>query len=355
MPIEQDIPTVLSWAAGLTGGIQLLGFIHGFTFQTEAFYDALGGINSLTFVVLAFILRGEELWGNPRQISISCLFAASRLWLLSFLAWRAKERGGDGRFDKLKPYFFTFLIVWFLQAVWVFCVGLPVLVLDGITESVPLNVGDYICIGLFTLGLLAQIHSDIVKAMWVKSGRAGGFCTRALWYWSRHPNYFGEILMWWCAWGLCVRPMLVGSNVAVYCALAVLSPLITTLLLLGVSGMPLAEGKALERYYTGKYREEYIAYRERTSPLIPVPTSLYKALPIAVKRIFFLEFKCYEYTPADSEGASGKRGRSPRGKSPRSGISSSGSSSNTVSLLKSRKPSTSSKRKSSSTGGRKSK
>ncbi|CAD7950602.1 unnamed protein product [Amoebophrya sp. A120] len=328
--MTSDIPELLWTAAALTAGIQGLGFLHGYWFQTEVFYDALGGINSLFFVGLAVVLNYTSFGNNAnffdesRKVSISALFAVSRLWLLAFLAWRAKERKGDGRFDELKPYFFTFLLVWIMQGVWCYCVALPLLVLTGVRgEAGKLSSPvDYLSVMFFLVGLVCEISSDIVKASWVKEGRPGGFCTRGLWYYSRHPNYFGEILMWWSAFGLCIQPMMVDSGVTGYMLLAVLSPLITTFLLLCVSGVPLAEGKHLERYL--KY-PDFPAYRKRTSCLVPMPPGVYERIPSLLQRLLLCEWKRYEYVEPAGASTSrqhpgspkpSKRGSSgPRGKS----------------------------------------
>eukprot|EP00392_Amoebophrya_sp_AT5.2_P001780 g1785.t1 len=307
--VAEEISEFLAAAAAVTAVIQFCGFLHGYAFQTEVFYDALGGLNSLAFVVLAFVLRSPDaILKDPRTLAISTLFALSRLWLLSFLAWRARERKGDGRFDKLKPFFFTFLLVWVMQAIWCYAVALPLLVLDGIVESVPLEASDYAGISLFACGLLAEVHSDVIKARWVQAGRPGGFCTRGLWYYSRHPNYFGEILMWWSAWALTLAPAVRHPDAfGKFAALAVLSPAVTTFLLTCVSGVPLAEGKHLERYQ--KYNPQFADYRRRTSCLVPMPPSVYERIPRVLQRVFLCKWTMYEYPGGDASGRS-KRGRS---------------------------------------------
>ena len=43
-----------------------------------------------------------------------------------------------------------------------------------------------------------EVVADLQKTLWVRAGRRGGFCTAGVWHYSRHPNYFGEMLQWWC-------------------------------------------------------------------------------------------------------------------------------------------------------------
>ena len=90
----------------------------------------------------------------------------------------------------------------------------------------------------------------------------GRFISSGLWRYSRHPNYFGEMLVWW---GLFVYsvPFLDGAAFAV-----VIGPLFVTLLLLFVSGIPLLERSADEKYGDDPaYRE----YKRATSILVPLP------------------------------------------------------------------------------------
>ena len=71
----------------------------------------------------------------------------------------------------------------------------------------------------------------------------GHWCDSGLWKWSRHPNYYGEMLVWWGAFILCVR---IIDDAALWTA--ILSPIFLMLILLFVSGIPLLEKKADERY-----------------------------------------------------------------------------------------------------------
>ena len=59
---------------------------------------------------------------------------------------------------------------------------------------------DLALLGGFVFGVLIEIVADVQKARWVRSGRPGGFCAIGVWSFSRHPNYFGEMLQWLCCW-----------------------------------------------------------------------------------------------------------------------------------------------------------
>ena len=84
----------------------------------------------------------------------------------------------------------------------------------------------------------------------------------------------------------------------------VLSPVLTFLILMLLSGMPTAEGDNQRRYMrTPQARAAFLAYRSRTSPLVPLPPPLYEALPLGVKRWALCEWKMYECT--EGEGGEG--------------------------------------------------
>jgi len=288
--------------SALTGGIQGAGYLHGYLYQTEHWYDFTGAVNSLAFLAVGAATVPGNMIDDPRKILMGATFALSRAWLLGFLTWRAGARGGDARFDELKISWWKYLIVWALQGIWVLGVAMPLIVTAGMKSNTgALTVGQGILGGLFGAGLVLEVWADIVKARWVSAGRKGYVCSVAPWTWSRHPNYFGEILMWWSAWGLCMASG--ASSVLGWTLGALASPFITTTLLLFVSGMPLAEGQKLERFYTATNPEvtkAYIEYREKTSPLVPLPCWLWTKLPAWMKRVFFFEWDRYAYKAPDA-------------------------------------------------------
>lgn len=290
--------TILWISAVITAAIQLIGFTIAYALTTEVFFDILGGLNFLTLGIYSAIdgQSSELPWNeDPRKISCTIIFSCSRLWLLIFLAWRAHERGGDSRFDDVKGNFWVFLFFWVFQAVWCFAISLPVIFVNssqsGTTEF---SVFDYFAIIGFGLGLIIEVAADIQKSLWVKAGRQGNFCRVGVWNYSRHPNYFGEILQWWSAWGFSYNS---GSGVGdAQWWVGILSPLLTMQILLftGGTGVANANGAGLKRYYDN-CPDEYSDYRASTSILIPMVG--YRYVPLFIKRTIFLDLKRYEYQP----------------------------------------------------------
>jgi len=291
---------MLPEAAAITAAIQLCGFSIAYTLRTEVFYDILGGLNFLILGIYSAIYgqsSGHSWVEDSRKVSCTLIFLCSRLWLLLFLAWRAHERGGDSRFDNVKQNFSLFLIYWTVQGVWVFTISLPLIFVNSsATSPTKLSVVEYITIIGFGIGVILEVLADLQKSIWVKSGRQGKFCQVGLWEYSRHPNYFGEMLQWWSFWLFSYSS---GSGFGdIRWWIGILSPLFTMQLLLftGGTGVANANGKGLKRYYD-ECPKEYAIYRKSTSILIPMVG--YKHVPMCLKRTIFLDLKRYEYEPKE--------------------------------------------------------
>ncbi len=236
-------------------------FLFAAAFKTDKLTDIT---YSLTFFLLTLFLllaSGQTLSYHKVLVSAAILVWSMRLG--GYLFYRIIKIGKDARFDDKRGDFVKFLKFWVLQATTVWLVMLPF----SLFMSSPSKDGalpfTLIGIVLFSLGLLIESISDAQKyryrsnpennAHWMDAG---------LWKYSRHPNYFGEMLVWWGLF-IVVVPSLRGFG-----WLTVLGPLFITLLLLFVSGIPLLEKSADRKYGNNP---EYLAYKESTSILIPLP------------------------------------------------------------------------------------
>lgn len=161
--------------------------------------DFAGGTN---FVVLAIITLAFSGYAHARQIVVSLFIIAWGARLSAFLLFRIIKTGKDDRFDDKRDNFFKFLGFWIFQMVWVWTVSLPVTVLNSpnitrFPQPAFGTGGDIAGVILFALGFVMESLSDIQKYRFKVSHRAdkGAVCDRGLFSWSRHPNYFGEILI----------------------------------------------------------------------------------------------------------------------------------------------------------------
>ena len=217
---------------------------------------------SLTFMLLAVVLlfTGAR---EPVQLVASLLVFVWAVRLGAYLFRRILRMKVDHRFDGMRDEPLRFARFWVLQAITVAVVMLPVSYL--LDQEHPRYVGAWAAVGVavwlagFVLEAVADAQKSAFKA---KDENRGRFISGGLWHYSRHPNYFGEMLVWWGLFFYTV-PVLHGAAFAV-----VAGPLFITLLLLFVSGIPPLERSAEEKHGDDPaYRD----YKRRTSILVPLP------------------------------------------------------------------------------------
>ena len=217
---------------------------------------------SLTFALLAIVLPFTGARRTSQLIAaLLVLLWAARLG--AFLFRRILRMKVDHRFDEMRDKPLRFARFWLLQAITVAVVMLPVSYL--LDRSSAPGVGAWGAAGAaaWLAGLLIEAVADAQKSAFrARDENRGRFIATGLWRYSRHPNYFGEILVWWGLF-LYAIPFLDGAAFVV-----VIGPIFITLLLLFVSGIPLVERSADEKYGDDPaYRD----YKRRTSILVPLP------------------------------------------------------------------------------------
>lgn len=190
--------------------------------------------------------------------------------------------GVDRRFEDIRTSPFAFAAFWALQAVWVYVIALPVMLLSMSTKVVPLSAIDAVAATMFVVGLVIEVVAD-----WQKSEQRErkSWADEGLWRYSRHPNYFGDILVWWGVYLGAVRALAGGLQ-----WVAALSPIAECAALLFLSGVPILEKGGDER--NGE-KEEYWRYKRRTSVIVPMPPTLYERLPRGVKRWVLLDLPMF--------------------------------------------------------------
>jgi steroid 5-alpha reductase family enzyme len=218
---------------------------------------------SLSFAVLAIALPflGAR---EPVQLVAALLVLVWAVRLGGYLLGRILRIKVDHRFDQMRDSPLRFARFWLLQAISVAVIMLPVTYLLGQETTAP-GSGLWAIAGtsIWLVGLVIEAAADAQKSAFKgKQENRERFIESGLWRYSRHPNYFGEMLVWWGLFVFAV-PFLHGAAFAV-----VIGPVFITLLLLFVSGIPLLERSADEKYGDDPaYRE----YKRRTSILVPLP------------------------------------------------------------------------------------
>ncbi|KAK6186944.1 hypothetical protein SNE40_006200 [Patella caerulea] len=278
----------LAICAIVTVAMQFSFFLIACTCKFDKVTDFAGGTNFVVLAVLTFFLPQTY---STRQIYVTVFVVVWGLRLSGYLLYRIIKIGEDKRFDDKRENCLAFAGFWVFQAVWVFTVSLPVIFVNAPASALrntDFTPQDGVGIALFIIGLLSETVADIQKFNFRNNpDNKGKWCAVGLWKLSRHPNYFGEITLWL---GLFIisTSILVNGQWA-----AVLSPLFTMAILLFLSGIPLLEKKADERY---RKQESYIVYKNRTSPLIPLPPPIYAVLPNPFKCLCCCEFPLYTYS-----------------------------------------------------------
>jgi steroid 5-alpha reductase family enzyme len=251
---------IFALAVAVVFVIQWVGFIAAYLLQTEMFYDLTGSITYISVTIMA-VLLSPVVDGRSILLLILVVIWAGRLG--TFLFRRILKAGKDARFDDIKVSFVRFLNTWTLQGLWVtFTLAAA---LAAITTTTRKELGLFALIGtlVWVFGFAIETTADAQKSRFrADPENKGKFIDTGLWSWSRHPNYFGEIVIW-IGVAIIAVPVLRGWQ-----WVTLISPVFVTLLLTQISGVPILEKRADEKWGG---QEDYEAYKERTPVLIPRP------------------------------------------------------------------------------------
>jgi len=243
---------------GLAFLIQWLAFIPAYLNQTEKFFDITGSLTYISISVAAILLSPKV---DARALLLAALVIIWAARLGSFLFSRIHKAGKDDRFDEIKPSLIRFFNVWTIQALWVTFTAAAALVAITTNYRKPLDAFAVIGFLLWLFGFAFEVIADTQKSKFnADPQNKGKFIQSGLWAKSRHPNYFGEIMLW-LGVAVIALPVLQGWQ-----WVALISPLFVTLLLTRVSGVPMLEQKA-DKKWGGQ--ADYEEYKKNTPVLIP--------------------------------------------------------------------------------------
>ena len=252
------------WVALGALAVQWVAFVPAYLAQTERYYDLVG---SLTHLSVVSATLGVAWMTGVATLASVLVAAAVGCWAVrlgTFLFRRVLRAGHDRRFVAIKTSPQRFLVAWTLQGMWVFVTTLAAQVV--IASGGPVSAFTAVGLVLFGVGFAVEVVADRQKSVFrADPANQERFITTGLWAWSRHPNYFGEIVLWTGIW---------VSGLGVYAGgqwLTALSPLFVTFLLTRVSGIPMLQASAEERWGDDP---AYRAYVERTPLLLPRPPTL---------------------------------------------------------------------------------
>ena len=248
---------IFAWGALLAFLVQWVVFVPSWFGHTEHFFDLTGSLTYLAVVALTLVTRGSV---TPYSLLVAAMVAVWALRLGAFLTTRVRAAGSDTRFDAMKYRFAWFLMTWTLQGLWVLLTAGAALA--AITSPEDRQVDALVLLGaaIWVFGFGIEVTADEQKRRFrARPENLNRFIATGLWAKSRHPNYVGEILLWF------------GVSVAAFPALSgwsmvtLVSPFFVWLLLTRVSGVPLLEASA-DRRWAGD--PEYEAYKVATPTLL---------------------------------------------------------------------------------------
>ncbi|MBT8213591.1 MAG: DUF1295 domain-containing protein [Acidimicrobiia bacterium] len=241
-------------------GINWAVFVPSSAAQTEKYYDLTGSATYLTVTLVALLLSDDL---DARALIAGGMVMVWALRLGTFLFRRISRDGRDGRFDKIKTDPLRFFMAWTIQGLWVLLTAACALAIITTAERESIGWVGILGIAVWVAGFAIEVISDQQKSAFKKdSANDGRFITSGLWAWSRHPNYFGEIVLW-TGMAILAVPVLSGWTWAM-----LVSPVFVTVLLTRVSGIPMLEARAQKRWGD---EEGFQTYTRNTSVLVPRP------------------------------------------------------------------------------------
>jgi len=237
-------------------GINVFFLILASFFKTDKFTDITYG---MTFVILAWYLYFYNDI-NFGQLVLAILITLWGIRLGTYLLIRIFKIGKDSRFDDKRDKFVEFAKFWIFQGLAVWVISLPSILVLSSKVDINFNIFSVLGILIFLVGLIIEAISDFQKFNFKNNPKNHGkWIESGIWKYSRHPNYFGEMTLWW--------------GIFIYCSnyfsglefLSIIGPMFITYILLFVSGIPLLE-KRYEKKYKGN--KDYENYKKRTSKVV---------------------------------------------------------------------------------------
>ncbi|MFX0151095.1 MAG: DUF1295 domain-containing protein [Candidatus Hodarchaeota archaeon] len=240
--------------------IQWIAFIPAYAKNTEKFFDLTGSLTYITVITLSVVMSPEI---DIRSILLMILVMIWAIRLGTFLFRRIMKEGEDKRFKEIKESGSSFLLTWTLQGLWVSFTLAAALAAITVEQKVEFGFIGLIGLIIWIIGFGFEAIADYQKSRFRSiPENKGKFINTGLWSISRHPNYFGEILLW-IGIAIIALPTLQGWR-----WVTLISPVFVTLLLTKVSGIPLLERHADEKWGD---QSDYEEYKKKTPVLIPNP------------------------------------------------------------------------------------
>ena len=241
--------------------IHWIAYIPAYLFQTEKFYDLTGSVTYLSVVWFVFLSTYQSISLNFGNLILVLLISIWTIRLGLFLFMRIHKAGEDKRFRTIKTSASQFFMTFTLSGLWVTLCSMCALVAISSPEGLVMNALTYIGIILFIIGFGIEIVADNQKTAFRSiEANKDSFITSGLWSKSRHPNYFGEVLLWFAI------AVISFSSLEGLQLITLISPVFTYILLVYVSGVRMLEDMNDKKWADN---EQYKSYKKNTPMLFP--------------------------------------------------------------------------------------
>jgi steroid 5-alpha reductase family enzyme len=248
---------ILLGSLGISLALNTLGFIIAFKYKSDKLTDISYALSFITIGVFDLI-RAKHI--NAYTIVGLVLVWKWALRIGTYLLIRVIKNKKDKRFDGVRENFKKFANFWFGQAIaaWVLMIPMSFSVRHVSSIKVLAVIG----IVVWAIAFIIESLADYQKSQFKKdSSNKGKWIDNGIWHYSRHPNYFGEILVW-----IGIYIYTFSANTTSERLIGLASPIFIALLLIFVSGIPPLEQSADKKWGDDP---EYKRYKARTSIMIP--------------------------------------------------------------------------------------
>ena len=241
--------------------IHWIAYIPAYLFQTEKFYDLTGSVTYLSVVWFVFLSTYQSISLNFGNLILVLLISTWTIRLGLFLFMRIHKAGEDKRFRTIKTSASQFFMTFTISGLWVTLCSMCALVAISSPEGLVMNALTYVGIILFIIGFGIEIVADNQKTAFRSiEANKDSFITSGLWSKSRHPNYFGEVLLWFAI------AVISFSSLEGLQLITLISPIFTYILLVYVSGVRMLEDMNDKKWADD---EQYKSYKKNTPMLFP--------------------------------------------------------------------------------------
>ena len=239
--------------------ISWVAFIPAYGFQTEKFYDLTGSIKYLLLIWITYLAAFQINGYNIGSLILTLFISIWTIRLGSFLFMRIHKDGEDKRFRTIKTSWSQFFMTWTLSGMWVSICSMCALTAISSNTGVVTNSIFYIGAILFIVGLSIEVIADNQKSVFRSvEANKNKFITTGLWAKSRHPNYLGEIVLWFAV------AVMSFSSLTGLQYITLISPIFTYLLLVHVSGVRMLEARSDIKWADNQEYQEY----KRETPVL---------------------------------------------------------------------------------------